>query len=175
MELDPGVKSRDVRSMVTNSYLNWGLPHTQEHKACETPSGKTNATTFPHTTMNTLARLHQTRLLALSRRPAAAAALRGRLHSTDSYNKDSDTTPPPDSKVHRVDPYSPNVQKAHEPPVQEVGVESKEYSNVDKENPYKAPGPSERYGSAGGNPAEGTPSPEEGPQGKSAHGVGPRK
>ncbi|KAJ8086087.1 hypothetical protein PM082_004906 [Marasmius tenuissimus] len=69
-------------------------------------------------------------------------------HTTDSYSKDVDSTPPDDSKIHRVDPGSENVQKPHEPPSgkwSKTGAETA-YQHVSKSEPYKAPGEDSRYG-----------------------------
>lgn len=54
-------------------------------------------------------------------------------HTTDSYTKDVDSTPPHDSAVHRVDPDSDRVQKPYEPPSGEwsrAGVETEEYRHA---------------------------------------------
>ena len=69
-------------------------------------------------------------------------------HTTDSYSKDVDATPPDDSKIHRVDASSENVQKPHEPPSgkwSQTGAETA-YQHVSKSEPYKAPGEDARYG-----------------------------
>ncbi|GAV98744.1 hypothetical protein LENED_000144 [Lentinula edodes] len=54
-------------------------------------------------------------------------------HTSETYNKDdSDMSPPPDSKIHRVDPNS-DSQKPHEAPsgpYSRVGAESAEYKNT---------------------------------------------
>lgn len=58
-------------------------------------------------------------------------------HSTDSYVKDVDSSPAADSKVHRVDPSSENVQKPYEPPSNswsEAGVKTNEYRSDAKKD-----------------------------------------
>jgi len=76
-------------------------------------------------------------------------------HSPDSYNKDIDSTPPPDSTIHRVDPTSDSVQKPHEAPSGEwsrAGTRTSEYQSVNK-----APGENRRYGGKEmSKPGEGT-------------------
>lgn len=54
-------------------------------------------------------------------------------HTSDTYSKEVDATPPSDHTVHRVDPDSDNVQKPHEPPsgYSRAGVKTEEYSSVD--------------------------------------------
>ncbi|KAJ7577010.1 hypothetical protein C8J56DRAFT_377661 [Mycena floridula] len=52
-------------------------------------------------------------------------------HTTDSYSKDVDSSEPLDSKIHRVDGSSENVQKPHEPPSgrwSQAGVETNDYA-----------------------------------------------
>ena len=118
--------------------------------------------------------ISQTRV-SMSRRSIHVTCATSTPHSTDSYNKGVDDTPPPDSQIHRVDPDSGNVQKPHEKPsnkFSQVGAKSAmdtAYSTVSKDEPYKAPGPTERYGgvedlkSRDGEPGEG-------PEGKDSHG-----
>jgi len=98
-------------------------------------------------------------------------------HTSDSYAKDVDATPPSDSQVHRVDPNSESVQKPHEPPSGEwsrAGVKTKEYENVDHAHPYAASGgQNQRYGGKESYPAEKGPEtsqPGDGPEGKEAGG-----
>ncbi|KAK0499448.1 hypothetical protein EDD18DRAFT_1349635 [Armillaria luteobubalina] len=73
-------------------------------------------------------------------------------HNSDSYAKDVDATPPSDSKIYRIDPESHSAQKPYEPPSSpwsEVGAKSAietGYKTMSKEEPYKQPGPKERYG-----------------------------
>ncbi|KAJ7138349.1 hypothetical protein C8R44DRAFT_848176 [Mycena epipterygia] len=99
-----------------------------------------------------------------------------RSHTSDSYSKDVDSSPSADSKIHRVDPSSENVQKPHEPPSGpwsatgvDAGVKNaqgkaegkpsnegekatgmKEYSTMSGERPYHAQG--ENEGSSGKAP-----------------------
>jgi hypothetical protein len=64
-------------------------------------------------------------------------------HSADHYFKDVDTNPPPDPTIHRVDAGSENTQRPHEPPSgqwSQAGIRTTEYQNVDKNEPYDAPG-----------------------------------
>ncbi|KAJ7262483.1 hypothetical protein C8J57DRAFT_1133971 [Mycena rebaudengoi] len=121
-----------------------------------------------------------------------------RSHTTDSYSKEVDSSPATDSKIHRVDPSSENVQKPHEPPSgpwSTTGVEAahgskgdgekatgmKEYSTMSEKNPYHAPAENERYGGKkhyqedkGKNPQESSRSVEaEGPQGSESGGRKP--
>lgn len=101
-------------------------------------------------------------------------------HSTDSYAKDVDGTPPQDHTVHRVDPTSDTAQKPHEPPSGEfsrAGTKTEEYAHVDtQERPYGVPGnPGQRYGGKEAYEKEKgseTSHPGEGPDGKSAGGIG---
>ena len=53
-------------------------------------------------------------------------------HTSDTYSKEVDATPPSDHTVHRLDPESDNVQKPHEPPsgYSRAGVKTGEYSSV---------------------------------------------
>jgi hypothetical protein len=96
-------------------------------------------------------------------------------HTTDTYQKEVDTTPPADNTVHRVDPDSDCVQKPHEAPsgYSRAGVAYEEYRHVDRKQPY-APegGPQGTYGARpemAGQKA-GASSPDEGPNGKSSKG-----
>ncbi|KAJ7176228.1 hypothetical protein C8R43DRAFT_556077 [Mycena crocata] len=52
----------------------------------------------------------------VSRTTGRIFVLSSRSHTTDTYSKDVDSSPAADSKIHRVDPSSENVQKPHEPP-----------------------------------------------------------
>ncbi|KAF9022664.1 hypothetical protein BDZ89DRAFT_1070488 [Hymenopellis radicata] len=97
------------------------------------------------------------------------------VHSSDSYSKEVDSTPPPDSKIHRVDPEASTSQKPYEMPAgewSEVGAKSamqSAYATMDKKEPYTAPGPKERYGAVDDLKArEGEAN--EGPTGKDSHG-----
>ena len=70
-------------------------------------------------------------------------------HTPDSYAKDVDATPPPDSKIHRVDPHSEHAQKPYEPPSgqwSKAGVQTDQYQTMSKDQPYAAPGEDRRYG-----------------------------
>ena len=63
-------------------------------------------------------------------------------HTTDSYTKDVDSTPPSDPAVHRVDPDSDLVQKPYEPPSGEwslAGVQTEEYRDVEGAKQPHAP------------------------------------
>lgn len=99
-------------------------------------------------------------------------------HSSDSYAKDVDATPPPDHTVHRVDPTSEAAQKPHEPPSGEfsrAGTKTEEYTHVDKQGrPYAPPGkPEQRYGGKETYDREKGPEtshPGDGPEGKSSGG-----
>lgn len=73
-------------------------------------------------------------------------------HTSDSYAKDVDDTPPSDNTVHRIDPDSDRFQKPHEPPSGQwsrAGVQTDEYRHVEGEKqPYTAKGVDQgRYGS----------------------------
>ncbi|KAF9268316.1 hypothetical protein L218DRAFT_609409 [Marasmius fiardii PR-910] len=101
-------------------------------------------------------------------------------HTTESYNKDVDVTPPDDSKIHRVDPGSENVQKPHEPPSgkwSETGVNAAEqYRHVSKSEPYKAPGEDRRWGGKEEYTKEKGPEtskPGDGPTGGTKEGLKP--
>ena len=89
-------------------------------------------------------------------------------HSPDSYNKDIDSTPPPDSTIHRVDPTSDSVQKPHEAPSGEwsrAGTRTSEYQSVNKAGqPYVTHGENRRYG------GEDMSKPGEGPEGRGSGG-----
>ncbi|KAF9463643.1 hypothetical protein BDZ94DRAFT_594298 [Collybia nuda] len=99
-------------------------------------------------------------------------------HSRDLYNKEADTTPPPDSSIHRIDPSSDDVQKPHEPPSgwSRAGIKTKEYESVSKAKPYAAPGQDRRYGGKeeyGKEKGPETSKPGEGPEGKASRGRKP--
>ncbi|KAJ7177233.1 hypothetical protein C8R43DRAFT_1118241 [Mycena crocata] len=87
-------------------------------------------------------------------RPRIVVPSSSRSHTTDSYSKEVDSSPAADSKIHRVDPSSENVQKPHEPPSGrwsaagvEAGVDNAqgkkkspdEYNTMTGEQPYAAP------------------------------------
>ncbi|KAF8173165.1 hypothetical protein K438DRAFT_167881 [Mycena galopus ATCC 62051] len=125
-------------------------------------------------------------------------SIASRTHTTDSYTKEVDSTPAVDSKVHRVDPSSENVQKPHEAPSgpwSAAGVEAgvtnaqgkrdgekatgmKEYSTMSSDKPYHAPAEDQRYGGKthyqqdkGQNPRESsTSTAQQGPQGSESGG-----
>ncbi|KAF8076996.1 hypothetical protein FPV67DRAFT_1473518, partial [Lyophyllum atratum] len=111
--------------------------------------------------------------------PALLGESQAPRHTTDSYNKDVDPSPPSDSKIHRVDPGSENVQKPHEAPSGEwsrAGTKTGEYSTVSKSQPYGAPGEDKRYGGKEMYPKEKGPEtskPEDGPTGKTSEGMKP--
>jgi hypothetical protein len=68
------------------------------------------------------------------RSTSALWSAQGRVnHTSDTYSKEVDATPPSDHTVHRLDPESDNVQKPHEPPsgYSRAGVKTEEYSSVD--------------------------------------------
>lgn len=98
-------------------------------------------------------------------------------HTTDTYQKEVDTTPPADNTVHRVDPDSDRVQKPHEAPsgYSRAGVVYEEYRHVEgKKQPYAPEGGSK--GTYGARPelaeqkGPETSSPDEGPNEKSSKG-----
>ncbi|KAJ6537391.1 hypothetical protein DFH09DRAFT_1042478 [Mycena vulgaris] len=136
-------------------------------------------------------------LRSQSRRLAAPgySSASTRSHTTDSYSKDVDSTPAADSKVHRVDPSSENVQKPHEPPSgrwSATGVDAgvtnaqgkqgdggkvtgmKEYKTMNPEKPYNAPVQDPQTGGKvkGTNLAD-TSSSGEGPEGSESGGRKP--
>ncbi|TFL07109.1 hypothetical protein BDV98DRAFT_599441 [Pterulicium gracile] len=72
-------------------------------------------------------------------------------HSSETYNKDADTTPPPDSKIFRVDASSDAAHKPHEPAPTERTAPTETSS---KEVPYTPKGEhgesqDKRYGATG--------------------------
>ncbi|KAF7375408.1 hypothetical protein MSAN_00428400 [Mycena sanguinolenta] len=130
-------------------------------------------------------------------------SIASRKHTTDSYTKEVDSTPAADSKIHRVDPSSENVQKPHEAPsgpYSATGVDAgvknaqgkrdgdgenatgmKEYSTMSDDKPYHAPAEDQRYGGKthyqqekGQNPRESsTSTTHQGPQGSESGGRKP--
>jgi hypothetical protein len=100
-------------------------------------------------------------------------------HNQDSYNREVDPTPPPDSSIHRVDPSSDNVQKPHEPPSGEwsrAGTKTSEYQSMSKTEPYAAPGQDKRYGGKemySKDKGPETSKPRDGPEGKASEGRKP--
>ncbi|KAJ3895117.1 hypothetical protein GG344DRAFT_73377 [Lentinula edodes] len=117
-------------------------------------------------------------------------------HTSETYNKDdSDMSPPPDSKIHRVDPNS-DSQKPHEAPSGpysrvlcfvftaaviadpvsfffKVGAESAEYKNTNSK--YNGDHDTRYGGKKQYNEDKGpeTSKPDEGPAGKSSQGRKP--
>ncbi|KAJ3879451.1 hypothetical protein F5051DRAFT_402862 [Lentinula edodes] len=97
-------------------------------------------------------------------------------HTSETYNKDdSDMSPPPDSKIHRVDPNS-DSQKPHEAPsgpYSRVGAESAEYNNTNSK--YNGDHDTRYGGKKQYNEDKGpeTSKPDEGPAGKSSQGRKP--
>ncbi|KAJ4472557.1 hypothetical protein C8J55DRAFT_520388 [Lentinula edodes] len=97
-------------------------------------------------------------------------------HTSETYNKDdSDMSPPPDSKIHRVDPNS-DSQKPHEAPsgpYSRVGAESAEYKNTNSK--YNGDHDTRYGGKKQYNEDKGpeTSKPDEGPAGKSSQGRKP--
>ncbi|KAJ7578142.1 hypothetical protein C8J56DRAFT_969108 [Mycena floridula] len=95
-------------------------------------------------------------------------------HSSDTYSKDVDSNPPKDPKIHQVDPVGAKARSNATPPSDDPKTEGYETAQARSE-PYKAPGPKERYGAMGGTPGDGdaTSKPDEGPQGKESGGRKP--
>ena len=105
-------------------------------------------------------------------------------HSAESYFKDVDHTPPPDTSTYQVDASSEAVQRPHKPPSGEysqAGVTSDAYRTVDKREPYEPPSPGGagtklRYGGKSRWASEKgmeTGHPGEGPEGAGAAGRKP--
>jgi hypothetical protein len=104
-------------------------------------------------------------------------------HSTESYVKEVDSSPPADSSTYQVDDASEAVQRPHKPPsgkYSQAGVGSEEYRTVDKHAPYDPPSQGEadkklRYGgkSQGSGKGRGTSRSSEGSGGASAAGRKP--
>jgi hypothetical protein len=105
-------------------------------------------------------------------------------HSAESYFKDVDHTPPPDTSTYQVDDSSEAVQRPHKPPSGEysqAGVASEAYRTVDKREPYDVPssggaGTKLGYGGKGrwaSEKGKETSHPGEGPEGASAVGRKP--
>ncbi|KAJ3721857.1 hypothetical protein C8R42DRAFT_776220 [Lentinula raphanica] len=126
---------------------------------------------IPRISLSSRSRFSATALLHSSARRAAANPS----HTRESYNKDEDASPPPDSKIHRVDPNS-DAQKPYEAPsgpYSRVGAESAEYTNTN--NKYNGDHDT-RYGGKKQYLEEKGPEiskPEEGPAGKSSKGRKP--
>ena len=102
-------------------------------------------------------------------------------HSAESYFKDVDHSPPPDTSTYQVDGSSEAVQRPHKPPSGEysrAGVTSESYKTVDKREPYDVPSPGGagaklRYGGKGQLASEKGRENSEGPEGASAVGRKP--
>lgn len=99
-------------------------------------------------------------------------------HTSDSYAKDVDDTPPSDNTVHRMDPDSDRFQKPYEPPSGEwsrAGIQTEEYRSVEgKKQPYTPKGANAgQYGSRMNwteDKGRETSGKEEGPDAKSSQG-----
>jgi hypothetical protein len=103
-------------------------------------------------------------------------------HSTESYHKEVDSSPPADSSTYQVDDSSEAVQRPHKPPsgkYSQAGVGSEEYRMMDKQAPYEPPSRGEadkKLGYGGKNQWEKgreTSRSSEGPDGASAAGRKP--
>lgn len=117
-----------------------------------------------------VAGLHTTRIVQSDKKES-------KVHTTDSYAKEVDATPPPDATIHRVDGDSDRVQKPHEPPsgYSRSGVLHEEYRSVEKtEQPYSVKGGDKGSYGARQNRAEEqnseTSGSEDGPDAKSSGG-----
>jgi hypothetical protein len=88
--------------------------------------------------------------LRLNRAAFAQRLASSSSHNTDSYNKDVDSTPPQDSKIHRVDASSDAAHKPHEPA---PSMETQPTETTSKEHPYTPKGGDKskdlRYGGEG--------------------------
>uniref|UniRef100_A0A8H8CEI0 Uncharacterized protein n=1 Tax=Psilocybe cubensis TaxID=181762 RepID=A0A8H8CEI0_PSICU len=107
-------------------------------------------------------------------------ARRSDKHTSDSYAKDVDDTPPADNSVHRMDPDSDRFQKPHEPPSgpwSRAGVQTEEYRHVEGEKqPYAAKGTNQgRYGSRMNWTEDKGPETSGGDEGPDAKSSGGRK
>ncbi|KAK7060128.1 hypothetical protein VNI00_000892 [Paramarasmius palmivorus] len=118
--------------------------------------------------------------LLRSRIPRIQQTVLIRSHTRDSYNKETDNTPPADDKIHRVDGMSENAQKPYEAPsgkYAEIGAKTQQaFQHARKDEPYKAPGEDRRYGGKEEYAKDKGPEvskPDEGPEGKSKHGLKP--
>ncbi|KZT06461.1 uncharacterized protein LAESUDRAFT_700258 [Laetiporus sulphureus 93-53] len=110
-------------------------------------------------------------------------------HTTETYSKDVDNSPPSSKKTHQVDPSGTGAQvvRPNEPVTGEfsrAGPNTEEYETVDKRNPYDLPGKEKdekfRYGGTGALDARSSKGdtvskPGEGPEGASAGGHHPEK
>ncbi|KAK7453519.1 hypothetical protein VKT23_011799 [Stygiomarasmius scandens] len=71
--------------------------------------------------------LHITTIRAASQATAPQQPSTVSNHTSDSYSKEVDSSPPTDPQIHRVDPDSDTAQKSYEPPkgkYSETGVKS---------------------------------------------------
>ncbi|KJA26677.1 hypothetical protein HYPSUDRAFT_180829 [Hypholoma sublateritium FD-334 SS-4] len=114
--------------------------------------------------------LHTTRLVQSDKKDS-------KVHTTDSYAKEVDATPPPDTTIHRVDGDSDRVQKPHEPPsgYSRSGVLHEKYRSVEKtKEPYSPKGGDKGSYGARQNRAQEqsseTSGSEDGPDAKSSGG-----
>ncbi|KAF7319199.1 hypothetical protein HMN09_00256600 [Mycena chlorophos] len=95
------------------------------HPAFLSPTTSTDlysSTMFSRALVRTSAPIRRLASTASAAKPASSAS-----HTADSYSKDVDSSPAPDSKVHRVDPNSQTVQRPHDPPsnaYSQTGVEA---------------------------------------------------
>ncbi|KAI9513234.1 hypothetical protein F5148DRAFT_972122 [Russula earlei] len=106
-------------------------------------------------------------------------------HSTESYFKEVDSSPPADSSTYQVDDSSDKVQRPHKPPsgaYSQAGVGSEEYRMVDKQTFCDPPsgggaaGKKSRYVGKNQWVSEkggGTNQPGEGPEGSGVAGRRP--
>jgi hypothetical protein len=72
-------------------------------------------------------------------------------HSSESYFKEVDNSPPSNASTYQVDSSTDKVQRPHEGKLSQAGVGSEEYKTVDKQEPYEPPSNGEaskklRYG-----------------------------
>ncbi|KAJ6545335.1 hypothetical protein B0H19DRAFT_1033811 [Mycena capillaripes] len=121
---------------------------------------------------------------------ARSAPTASRMHSTDSYTKEVDSTPAADPSIHRVDPSSENVQKPHEAPSGpwsatgvDAGVKNaqgkhdgdkatgmEEYSTMNSGTPYTSSADNEQYGRKAKYQQDDTSPPQQGPDGTESGG-----
>ena len=125
-----------------------------------------------HTTTTTSNMLRYTnRILSLKKlSPAPAHTLRRFAHSSDTYAKDIDPTPPKNPKVHVVNPSedSPVSSEQATP-----GMQTQEYQTTSAEEPYKEKGgPKTKYGATDGPAEDNVNNRGEGPEGSDAGGRG---
>lgn len=112
------------------------------------------------------------RLLSLkTMSPAPVHSMRRFAHSSDSYAKNIDPTPPKNPKVHVVNPSedSPVSTEQATP-----GTQTQEYQTTSTEEPYKEKNaPSSKYGATEGPPEDDVDKRGEGPEGSDAGGRAP--